>query len=170
MAKQPLSKQEYPGLLIGAARRRIRQAVTACARPHDLSSQQFWVLVAIRAHQGFSLSELADRQRLDQPTASRVVLALSRRKLVRAEGDPEDRRRLRLWLTPQGSSLAAELTDIANAVRAAVVEGMTASELDALRAGLYRVIENMDRFEQRRSKAAASGKSAKQVRKQSLGR
>jgi DNA-binding MarR family transcriptional regulator len=161
MPKHPLQRQEYPGLLIGAARRRIRQAITARVRAHGLSSQQFWVLVSIQTHPGSSLTELANRQRLDQPTASRVVLALTKRKLVRAAGHPEDRRRLQLWITPSGASLARKLVAIAEEVRSAVVEGMSPEELEALRAGLRKVIENMERFEQRHAASEAAEASAK---------
>jgi len=59
MLKRDLGGEEPIGLLIAAARHRIKQAVGSRVRPYDLTTQQFWVLVAIYERPGFSLGELA---------------------------------------------------------------------------------------------------------------
>ena len=120
-----------------------------------MTSQQFWVLVAIRSLPGPALTELAERQRLDQPTASRLVQALIRRRFVRMETDPEDARRVRLWLTPTGEKLGAEFAALADEIRDAVVEGMTQAEQNALRVGLRKIISNMERLERGGGKRTA---------------
>lgn len=145
------------GLLIGAARRRIKQAVGLRLRRFRLTPQQFWLLVAVQEGRAPSLTELAERLRGDQPTASRIVAALVRRKLVRVDADPRDRRRSMLRATPAGEALRAELGAVAAEIRAAVVEGMDATEQEALRVGLRKVIANMDRLEGRCAKAAERG-------------
>ena len=66
-----MDTDEPVGLLIGAVRRRIKQALASHARRYHLTTQQFWVLVAIYEHPGFSLGELAAHLRMDKPTASR---------------------------------------------------------------------------------------------------
>lgn len=141
-----LSRQEYPGLLIAVARRRIKQAVLARAAPRGLSTQQFWVLVHLHERPGLSQRDLAGRMDVDAPTASRVLAALIARRLVRAEEDPADRRRARLRLTASGWELARELAGDAAAIRRGLVAGMSAPEVEALRAGLRKVIDNMGRL------------------------
>jgi DNA-binding MarR family transcriptional regulator len=153
MPKQSLPKQEYPGILIGVARRGIRQAVTAQARRFGLASQQFWALVAVYSFPGMTLSELVERQRFDPPTASRVVTALVRKKLLETRGDAEDRRRMRIWLAPKGETLGPKLHAIALEVRAAIVADMSEDELAALRAGLRKVIANMARYAETHARA-----------------
>lgn len=138
---------EPVALLIAAARRSIKQAVLRHAAPLRLSPQQFWLVVALREHPGLSQAELAARLRADAPTVSRVVASLARRRAVRTEPDPADRRRARLFLTAAGERLAATVTPAAREVRAAAVVGLGAAELDRLRAGLRRVIANMERLE-----------------------
>lgn len=138
--------QEYPGLLIAIARRRIKQAVLALAAPHGLSTQQFWVVVHLHEQDGQSQRDLARRMDVDAPTVSRVLAALTRRNLVRTEDDPGDRRRSRLHLTPAGRDLGRSLAAAAAEVRQSVVAGMSAAEVEALRAGLLKVIENMERL------------------------
>jgi DNA-binding MarR family transcriptional regulator len=142
-----LSEQEPVGLLIGAARRRIKQAVGHRLRGHGLTPQQFWVLVNVSEREGLALRELAERLRLDHPTASRIVSLLRRRKLMRMGGHPGDRRRCCLGLTATGRELVGELRPLAREVREAVVKGMSAAEQDRLRRLLRQVMANMERFE-----------------------
>ena len=58
-----------------------------------------------------SLNRLATELFVDKSTASRVVGCLEDRGLVRRETAPEDRRALRLLLTPAGRAVAAQLAD-----------------------------------------------------------
>jgi DNA-binding MarR family transcriptional regulator len=150
-----LPTQEYPGLLIAVARRRIKQAVLARAAHRGLSPQQFWLLVGLRERRGTSQTELAERLHVDAPTASRVLATLVRRRFVRVEQDPADRRRARVHLTRTGEELSGELAGIAGEIRAAMVEGMSAAELDGLRRGLHKIISNLERLEARAAKEAS---------------
>ncbi len=148
--------QEYPGLLIAIARRRIKQAVLRRVAGHRLAPQQFWMLMAVRERPGTTLTEVAQRMRIDPPTASRVLTALNRRGLVRPRPDAGDRRRSLVFLTPAGERLSQGLAPIADEVRDAIVDGMSPAEVDALAQGLKQVISNLDRFEAR----APGGRSA----------
>jgi len=147
MSRQLLSEQEPVGLLIGAARRRIKQAVGHRLRGYGLTPQQFWVLVNVRECEGLALRELAERLRLDQPTTSRIVALLRRRRLVRMGGHPGDRRRCSLRLTATGAELTGRLYPLAREVREAVVHGMSAAEQHRFRRMLRQVMANMERFE-----------------------
>ena len=141
----------YPGILIAAARRRIKQAVLAHVADRRLTPQQFWMIVAVHESPGISPTEIADRIRSDAPTVSRALAPLVERGVVKAESDPEDRRRTKVSLSPTGRKLAAELAPIAREVREAVVDGMTAQEIGALTSLLNRIVENLDRLERRRT-------------------
>lgn len=142
-------QREHVGLLVETARRRIKQAVLRRVTGLRLAPRQFWLLVALHERPGISQGELADLARVDAPTASRVVATLEQRRLVRVDGDPADRRRTVLSLTASGEKLARDLAVVAREVRAAVVDGMGEPEVEMLRRGLRRVIDNMDRFEAR---------------------
>ena len=143
---QPLPLQESVGLLVAAARRLGKRAVSAEALAHGLSYQQFWFLVGIAEAEGLAQRELAERLRTDAPTASRVIAALVRRGLVRAAEDARDRRRSALFLTARGIALTRRLLPVVARVRAAMVEGLPEAERDALRHSLRRVIANLERL------------------------
>lgn len=170
MAKQMLREHthEHPegeaqvGILLAAVRRRIRQVVRAEAGSHRLSPQQFWSLVGIGEAGPLSLGALADRLRMDQPTASRVIQSLTKRRLVRLAEDPVDRRRLLIDATPEGQALAAKIRPVARDLRLALVEGFSAAELAALRGALLKIVGNLDRFEARRARRPARAAQARE--------
>jgi DNA-binding MarR family transcriptional regulator len=135
------------GLLIVAARQAIRQAICTRARAHRLTGQQFWAIVALHRTPGLSPGDLAHLLLLDAPAASRLVALLSGRSLLEARPDRADRRRTHLHLTASGEALAAELAAIADEFQGALVRGLSPSELDVLRRGLGRVVENLATFE-----------------------
>jgi DNA-binding MarR family transcriptional regulator len=139
---------EHVGILIAAARRRIKQAALSRAARHGLSAQQFWFLVAVVERPGSSHSEISERARTDAPTASRVLAALEQRRLVRTAADPADRRRTCVFPTPAGERLAPELIASAREIRAGLTAGMSPSEIEGLREGLRRVIDNLERLDQ----------------------
>jgi DNA-binding MarR family transcriptional regulator len=147
--------QPYPGLLIAAARRRIKRAVLDRVAEWNLTPQQFWMLVAIQETPGISQVEIAARTRAEPPDVSRALAALSERGLVRSETDPDDRRRTRIWLTRAGARTTKDLAPIARAIRGAVVAGMSRDEVDSLCAALQRVVANLDALDATDGRRAA---------------
>ena len=127
----------------------MKRAVQERVAPHGLTAQQFWVLVNIDEADGPSLGQIAARLRLDAPTASRAVTQLLRRKLVKAEGDRGDRRRLRLWLTPGGRKRIGTLRVLAAELRTAAVHGLTREEEETLRTLLRKLIAGLEAVLQR---------------------
>jgi DNA-binding MarR family transcriptional regulator len=142
-----LSKQDSLGRLIAVARRRLKQTVGRRVAGHGLSSQQFWVLVYLLEEDAPPLCSVCDALRMDPPTASRIVAALSRRGFVRPTADPADRRRARLELTAAGRALARTLHPLAQEFRAAVERDLSRREAVELRRLLEKVIAGIDRYE-----------------------
>ena len=152
-----LREQEYVGLLIAVAQRTAKLAVQRHARTLGLTARQFWFLNAARELTGASLGDVARRQHMDPPTASRIAEGLAQRGLLKVEPDPRDRRVVRAALTPAGVRLAQRIAPIASGVRAAVVQGMSAREQEMLRAALRKVVRNLDEFAADDGPAAAGG-------------
>lgn len=125
----------------------MKQVVGRRVRRFGLTPQQFWVLVTILESDGPSLRDLVDRVRGDAPTISRVVAALVNRRLVRTSADPRDRRRSRLLPTAASRRMEDGLRTVAGELRRASTDGMSVAEVEAVRAGLRKLIANMDRLE-----------------------
>jgi DNA-binding MarR family transcriptional regulator len=134
---------EPAALLIAAIRRRLKQLVGIKVREHGLTPAQFWMLNRICEHTGLSLRELAESLYMDQPTASRVVSALVRQKLVRMEDDPEDRRRNRVVPSARGRALGQKLAKFAHDTRAAVEAPLSEAERATFRLLLHKALDHV---------------------------
>jgi DNA-binding MarR family transcriptional regulator len=141
-----LQEQEPVGLLVAAARRSMKQAVLRHSRPLRLTPTQFWFLNAARELPEASLGDLARRQKMDPPTASRIAEGLGKRGLLKVTTDKTDRRIAHVVLTATGAKMADRISPIAVAVRHAAIHNMSERELSSLRALLRKLADNLDSF------------------------
>ncbi|ABC80258.1 MarR family winged helix-turn-helix transcriptional regulator [Anaeromyxobacter dehalogenans] len=131
------------GLLVLAARQGIREVVGPRASRLRLTVQQYWALYWLLHEPGLAPGALASAMLLDPPAGSRLVSELVKRKLVEARPDREDRRRARLFLSAKGEPLARRVAEDAARYHAESLRGMEPAEVEALRSGLRRLIENL---------------------------
>ena len=89
------------------------------------------------------LNDLADRMGVSPPTASRSVDALYELGLVERVPDPQDRRALRIELTPSGKELLADRKAKAQAAFAPAVALLSASERKTLSELLRRMADGV---------------------------
>lgn len=138
---KPSPAPELPiGLLAFRVSQSVRQLVAAHAEPLGISTQQFWAIVAVAEDTVPSQAELASRLRVDEATACRAVRALGDAGLVVSARDPDDRRRVRLELSPAGEALARRLVPVAHRIRGAIDASLTAEERATTRAALAKVV------------------------------
>jgi DNA-binding MarR family transcriptional regulator len=89
----------------------LRLSVTRLARvlrqtaDSDLSPTQGSVLATVSNHGPLTLGELAERERVASPTITKVIGLLHEKGLVHKATDPDDRRFVRVALTPAGEAL-----------------------------------------------------------------
>src|SRR4051812_16260548 len=66
-------------------------------------------LATIERHGPMTPSELASRERIRRPTATRVLARLEEMGLIQRTPDPQDRRSSLVAVTPEASAMLAEL-------------------------------------------------------------
>src|SRR6201996_4528910 len=94
---------------------RLRPAITRLGRRMrqeaggDLSPSQVAALSTITGHGPLTPSELAARERIQRPTATRVLARLEEAGLIARTADPADRRSSLVSATPAGSALLVEM-------------------------------------------------------------
>jgi DNA-binding MarR family transcriptional regulator len=113
---------------------RLRWAITRMARRlrqeagTDLGPSQVASLATIERHGPLSPSELAERERIKRPTATRIVRHLEDAALVTRVGDPDDGRASILTVTGEGRALLRRLRERKTAYLAKRLAGMDAEE------------------------------------------
>ncbi len=92
----------HPGRVLARLARQIELALSAT----DLTLPQYRVLILL-CERKEEASALADKLGVSRPSVTGVVDGLVARGLVQRRHDPEDRRRVRHWLTLEGRGLLA---------------------------------------------------------------
>ena len=129
----------------------LRQAYRAFSRDfharlahHGITHAQ-WVLLWFLSQAGrLTPLQLSHRAGIKKASATAVLDALKRRKLIRAEQDRVDRRKLNLRLTPAGVELMQELIACAAASNLRARAGFSDKEMDALLRLLRGVTDNLE--------------------------
>jgi DNA-binding MarR family transcriptional regulator len=126
-------------LVIARTARRLRQQAG-----EELSPSQATALATIDRNGPLTPSELAVRERIQRPTATRLIARLEEAGLVDRTPDPLDRRSCVVSLTPAGGELLGRVRTRKDAYLARRLRDLDADEratLDRAAAILERVLE-----------------------------
>ena len=130
---------------------RLRLAITRTSRRlrqeagPGLSPTLTAALATVDRHGPLTPSELAKRERVQRPTATRLVARLEELGLLQRAADPVDRRSSLLSVTPEGKALLKQMRERKTAFLAHRIEGLDAEEratLDRAAAILERLLED----------------------------
>ena len=91
----------------------LAQALEQALRPSGLSATQYNVLRILRCagEGGLSCAEIATRMLTHDPDVTRLLDRLERRKLIRRQRQPRDRRVIRTRITPAGLQILSTLDE-----------------------------------------------------------
>jgi DNA-binding MarR family transcriptional regulator len=126
---------------------RLRLGITRTARRlrqeagGSLSPSQIAALATIERHGPLTPSELAQRERVQRPTVTRVLARLEEAGLAQRAGDPADRRSSLVTITADGRELLAAQRTRKDAYLARRLEALDAAD----RATLERAAELLER-------------------------
>ena len=137
---QTTSRPDLAGhlrLTIARTARRLRQEGGT-----ELSPSMTAALATIECHGPMTPSELAARERIQRPTATRVIARLEEMGLLGRTTDPQDRRSSLVSVTPEATALLAEQRTRKTAFLAERLDGLEAED----RAALERAADVLERM------------------------
>jgi DNA-binding MarR family transcriptional regulator len=114
-------------LAVARTARRLRQEAGGGLSPTLTSA-----LASIERHGPLTPSELADRERIKRPTATRLIGTLEESALVARTPDPGDRRSALIAITPEGRDLMRTLRTRKDAYLAQRLRKLSPSERETL--------------------------------------
>ena len=120
-----------------AARRRVDTALAT----HGLSPPEAMLLRTAAATEDATVLGLAERCGLGGSTVVGVVDRLEETGLVQRERDREDRRVVRVRMTPRGRQVAEALPALAAGLEDELTEGFSVADRETLRGYLLRLVE-----------------------------
>jgi DNA-binding MarR family transcriptional regulator len=114
-------------LVITRTARRLRQQAGT-----DLGPSQLSALASVERHGPLTPSELARIERVQRPSATRIVARLEEAGLVERVADPTDRRSFTLGINADGGALMNKLRTRKNAYLARRLRGVDEADLATL--------------------------------------
>jgi DNA-binding MarR family transcriptional regulator len=117
--------------------RRLRAQRTSSGLPEAvLSETQLAALSALDRHSAMTPGELADHEKVQPPSMTRVIAVLEERNLVNRSPHPTDRRQAVLTVTDEGRALVQRVRRRKDAWLARRMTELTAAERATLRAAV----------------------------------
>jgi DNA-binding MarR family transcriptional regulator len=120
-------------IAISRLARRIRAARAASGLP-ELSDTQFAALAALVRHTTMTPGELAEHEKVQPPSMTRVIAVLEQRGLLSRAPHPTDKRQVALTATAAGRSLVEQVRRLREAWLARRLRELSAQERSVLRA------------------------------------
>lgn len=133
------------GSLIKQIHDSLEKQANNAMRPHDITMSQMAVLLALDGAEGgsMSLKELEASLHVAQSTTAGIVARLEQKGMLRATGDPEDRRVKRVQITDMGRACCREgETGMARAEET-ILSGLTDAERSIFHTLLLKVRDNL---------------------------
>jgi DNA-binding MarR family transcriptional regulator len=115
--------------LISHVGRRVTERVRAALEPEGCDLDEWWVLNLLSEGTGFPMAAVADCVGMRPPALTRLVDRLVANNLVYRRVDLEDRRRVRILLTPRGKSLHRRLSALVERSQTELFESSDDAEL-----------------------------------------
>src|SRR5207302_8410907 len=132
------------GYLVRATHRAFSRSLQARIAPHGVNIGMWFFLRALWEEDGISQRALSQRVRMMEPTTVAALRAMEKRGIVRRMRNQTDRRIVNVFLTTHGRALRDKLLPCAAAVNAVARRGVTAAEIDHLRAVRDKIRTNLD--------------------------
>lgn len=111
---------------------------------HDITHMESKVLSFFERHPAATQSDLARHSGRDKAQLARLIKSLRDQGLLNAEADENDRRNMKLSLTPDGVSIQSTLQQQAKRLNGKAVQGLNATEQQQLLSLLQKMRSNLD--------------------------
>lgn len=108
-----------------------------------VSASEARALIELLSARGIAQGQLAALLGLEKSTVSRLAGGLERKGWLRRGRDGENQRYVRLYLTPQGRTIAAQVWQAWQSRQARILAGLSAEERTGLAAGLRGLVRGL---------------------------
>jgi DNA-binding MarR family transcriptional regulator len=137
-------RHESLGYQVNQLARLLAHALAVRIAPYGVVPGQFAQLLALFEEDGLTQRELCDRVRIEQATMANTLQRMQRDGLVRCVADPDDKRRMRVYLTEKARAIEPELVAAARSLNADATDGLTDAEVTQYLDLTARVMKNLE--------------------------
>ncbi len=104
--------QNQLAYLIASVNRQLEEDLQDKLRPEGVPIEQFRILSALKDVNGAAMGDLAARVLVDSTTLTKIIDRMVKASLVYRAPDPNDRRKVLVFLTAKGGALIGRLESV----------------------------------------------------------
>jgi MarR family transcriptional regulator, organic hydroperoxide resistance regulator len=127
--------------LLAQANREINRQLDALLRAEGVPVEQWRILKVLSDGSGRSMGELAEAALLNHPTLTKTIDRMVADSLVYRISDPDDRRKVLIFCSDRGKTLARRLAPLALSQESKIVESYGGKATTQLKRLLETLIE-----------------------------
>lgn len=135
---------DYLLYLLAAASDRASAQFHAHVRRNGLRVPEWRVLATLHDRDGAMVTRLARIALIEQSRLTKMIIGMEERGLVTRQGDRRDRRRVRVWLTPEGRALGLRLVEDARRHEARLLAMLEGGDGARIKPALAALIDRLD--------------------------
>jgi DNA-binding MarR family transcriptional regulator len=123
----------------------VRSEMDAITSAFGVTALQFTALSVLARHPGMSSAQLARRSFVSAQAGNEMISILERKELISRTPDSNNRRILRISLTPAGQKLVNECDVYMDELESKMIGSLSATDVETLRAALSACIHSLRR-------------------------
>jgi MarR family transcriptional regulator, organic hydroperoxide resistance regulator len=135
--------QEYISIKIHQTDLNLTSFIKAKLEPFNLAPEQNLVMMLLWEKDGLTQNEVAQKLDKDKTNIARMASNLEKKGFIKRTGCPNDRRAMRLYLTPCGKKLGEKVIPIAEEFDEIVCNDLSNEELQQLERLLSKINQNV---------------------------
>ncbi|OBZ12195.1 MarR family winged helix-turn-helix transcriptional regulator [Bacillus sp. FJAT-26390] len=132
------------GYVISNTGRKLNHKLQQLFQEHDVTPEQWSLLMCLDEHDGITHKDLAHRTDKDPANITRLVDQLERKELVRRVANPGDRRSQLLYLTQNGRTNAHALAPIEANLVTQMLKDISEEEIQAFMSFMAKIKNNVE--------------------------
>lgn len=134
---------EFTCFLMRSAMKKIDRYLSFQLEEYGISVPQSFILFALLEEDGSTLKEIGTKAQIDSSSMTVLVDKLENEGFLERKLDSQDRRAIRVFLTPKGRDLAEKVLELALNFNRRLQETLGDTE-DSFQQGLGRIIRSFD--------------------------
>jgi len=136
-------REERFAHLVKLAARGLARALQMRLTEHAVSYGHWTFLRILWEAEGITQRELSLRAGVMEPTTFSALKAMAQRGYITRRRNPQSRKEMQVFLTPQGRALQARLVSLAQEVNDVALRSVGAADIAATRRTLLALIDNL---------------------------
>lgn len=138
---------ESIGQLTNQANRKIMRYLNSKLELYDITLEQWIVLLKLSQQDKISQKQLAENVNKDQPTLTRILDILERKKLVVRKPSERDKRACSVHIAEKGINLKKQVAPFLESYFQRIIEEISNEEIETYKRVLLKISNNIDFLE-----------------------